>query len=192
MQPRDPERVVLPGRTGLSRGQPCALRSTTGHRSRPCRSEESPLPGSRHRLPLVHSSSARVAQCPLWVPRPHGGLRPPFHLHTEMEALCPCPQGSAQEPQTKPLPCTCPTQAGHVAHGAVRASDTPVRPGSRRDRGPPPPSAGPGAGGPGCAGPGRLSLRFRGARTATVMRGPGTAAQKLPSVLAQGLERFPP
>lgn len=63
--------------------------------------------------------------------------------------------------------------------------------GETAPRGPPPPSAGPG--GPGCAGPGRLRLCVPGVwTTATVMRGPGTAAQKPPLVLAQGLERFRP
>lgn len=122
---------------GAFRGQPCSLRSDTGYRSLPCRSEGSPLPGSPRGLPLVRPAPARVAQCPLWVPGLHGGLRPPFHLHTESEALCPCPQGSAQEPHAKPLPASAthpPTQAGHVAHGAAQASDTPIRPGSGRNR----------------------------------------------------------
>lgn len=99
---------------GAFRGQPCSLCSDTGYRSLPCRSEGSPLPGSPRGLPLVRPAPARVAQCPLWVPGLHGGLRPPFHLHTESEALCPCPQGSAQEPHAKPLPAsaTRPPHAG--------------------------------------------------------------------------------
>lgn len=183
---------------GAFRGRPCSLRSNTGYGSLPRRSEGSPLPGSPRGLPLVRPSPAGEAQCPLWVPGPHGGLRPPFRLHPETRLCVPVPKaalGNHRQSHCPAPPRACPTQAGHVAHGAARARDTSVRPRSRRNRSQgatPTERRTRGGWAWMCRAWAPLPVFPRGEDEATVMRGPGTAAQKPPPVLAQGLESFRP